>query len=273
MKKNSVLFTLFAFLCLAATSLNGQVFSEELRPFDFTDKYYQDNGIIASTLVDRKNGADGKSVIDKTDIPYFNDIRILETLPAYSTGGSPIFYNYYGGASRESFTTDISGGDAVTLAYEHPMYVFPSTTVRASDRQAAVIDVDESYFDKNLIGISAVFLVEYTDRIFTKSGHAAMQLLASRNGLSVDGTPIIKTARELEGLSTDGLVTIRQAGPENSDRQPFAIAKVIQNPEAGAIAPDAFLVYTKEPDGDPLAAETHLISMFECLKAGGGCVR
>ena len=271
MKKNSVVFTLFAFLCLAISSAYGQVFSEELRPFDFTDKYYEDNGIVASTLVDRKNGADGKSVFDKTDIPYFNDIRILETLPAYSTSGSPVFYNYYGGASRASFTSDINGGDAVTLAYEHPMYVFPSTTVRASDRQAAVIDVDESYFDKNRIGISAVFLVEYTDRIFTKSGQAALQLLASRNGLSVDGTPIIKTAKELESLSSDGLVTIRLAGPENSDRQPYAIAKVIQHPELGAIAPDAFLLYTKKADGDPLAAEAHMITKFECLKAGGGC--
>ena len=98
-----------------------------------------------------------------------------------------------------------------------------------------------------------------------------MRLLGERNGFSLDGTPIIRTAKELEGLTADGLVTVRQAGPENSDRTPFAVAKVLQQPELGAIAPDAFLVYVKEPDGKPLAAEAHLVSKFECLQGSGLC--
>ena len=138
MKKNSVILALLAFVFLGVGSIHAQVFSEDLRPFDFTDKYYQENGIIASTLVERKNGADGKSVFTKTDNPYYNDIRILETLAAYDGNGGEVFYNFYAGASKASFTDDLNGGDAIALAYEHPMYVFPSTTVRGTDRQAAV---------------------------------------------------------------------------------------------------------------------------------------
>ena len=36
----------------------------ERRPFDFTDKYYEVNGIAGSHLVERRDGADGLSVID-----------------------------------------------------------------------------------------------------------------------------------------------------------------------------------------------------------------
>ena len=266
-----VAFSLVVFLSMAVASLSAQTFAEELRPFDFSDRFYEENGIIASTLIDRKNGADGESVIDTIYDPRFRNVRITATLPAYTSDGAVVFWNHYADASRESFAPTMAGGVAVDLAYSHPMYVFPSTTMRNSERQAAMIKMGESYFDKNLIGMAAVFLVEYTDRIFTKSGRAALQLLAARNGLSLDGTPIIKTAKELESLSTDGLVTIRLAGPDNSDRSGFAVAKVLQNTELGAIAPDAFLIYVKEPDGKPLAAEAGILALFECLQSGGMC--
>jgi hypothetical protein len=264
----SIVFSFFAFLFIAAASTGAQILAEEVRPFDFTDKYYEQNGIFASTLVDRKNGADGQSVFDTANEAHFANVRITATLPGYAEDGNVIFWNYYAGATKESFSGDMSGGEAVSLAYAHPLYVFPSGLVRNTDRQAAIIRLGESYFEKNRIGIAAVFLVEYTDRTATKAGRTTMKELASRNGLSLDGTPIIRTIKELETLSAQGLVSVRQA---NAERSSFAVAKVMEHPDRGAITPDAFLIYVQDVDGKPLNSEAHFITMFECLRGGGKC--
>ena len=277
MKKSSVslavVFSFLAILLVVVAPSQAQVVgvSEELRPFDFTDEYYKENGIEASRLVDRRNGADGQSVFDQANDSRFRDVRITATMPGYADDGSPIFWNYYAGASKESFSSDASGNDAMANAYFYPMYVFPSSMVRNTDRQSALIRMSNSYFEKNHIGISAVFLVDFTIRTATRSGQIALNALAARNGFSRDGTPVIRTLEELESLNAQGLVTVRQASPENSERPSFAVSKVLQNPDRGAIAPDAFLVYIKDADGTPLDSEAHFISIFECNQSTRVC--
>jgi len=267
----SIVFSFFAFLFIAVASTGAQILAEEIRPFDFNDKYYEANGIFASTLTDRRNGSDGQSVFDKTDDPRFTDVRITATMPGYADDGSPIFWNYYAGAGKESFSGDVSGGDAIALAYNYPIYVFPSSMLRDTDRQSALIRMSNSYFEKNRIGISAVFMVEYTASTATKTGRATLKTLAMLNGVSLDGTPIIRTLEELETLSSQGLVSIRQAGADNSKRSSFAVAKVLEFADRGAITPDAFLVYVRESDGTPLDAEAHFISKFECSQGSRAC--
>ena len=261
--------SLFTILLFGAAPIHAQ-FAAELRPFDFTDKTYEENGIFGPTLVDRKNGADNESVIDQGADSRFRNVRITATLPAYTGEGEPVFWNYYGGATKESFTPTIDGSIAADIAYHFPMYVFPSTSVRKGDRQAAMIRIGPSYYEKNFLGIAAVFIVEYAPVISTKMDQFYLQQLAKRNGVSVDGTPIIRTARELEDLLSRGLITIR-AGGSDADRTQFAVAKVLRSPELGAIAPDAFLIYAKEEDGDPLAAEAHFLSRFQCYQTTGLC--
>jgi hypothetical protein len=254
--------SLFSILVFGFTAVNAQL-SDELRPFDFSNDYYKTNGVIAETLTNRKNGADGQSVFDfATDSSRFTNIRITATLPAYAADGSSIYWNYYGTASKESFTPDAAGKTAVKMANTYPVYVFPSAVIRASDRQAALIPVDSSYFQTNPIGIAEVVAVEFNDGI-SKSGRKTLNMLIERNGKSIDGTPIIRTMTELNGLSAEGLVTLRV-----DENRPFAVAKVIQYPERGGITPDAFLLFVKQADGKPLDAEQHFITRFECLKNG-----
>ncbi|CAN5606576.1 hypothetical protein BH18ACI3_BH18ACI3_13770 [soil metagenome] len=118
------------------------------------------------------------------------------------------------------------------------------------------------YFQINPIGIAEVIIVEFNDRI-SRSGQKTLNMLAERNGTSTDGTPIIRTSAELGSLISEGLVTLRL-----NDNAPYAVAKVIQYPERGAITPDAFLVYVKGPDGQPLDRERHFVTQFECLQNG-----
>jgi len=241
-------------------------YAQELRPFDFSDKYYQTNGIYAYTLIGRKNGNDGASVFDLSDYRNYTNVRITETLPAYSADGSSIFWNLYGGATKASLTPDENGANAYTLAENYPVYVFPSTTVKSVDRQAAMIHPDDGYFGKNRIGIGSVIIVEYTDRLFTKQGWRVRQMLEQKNGVSLDGTPIIKTAKDLLGLVSEGFVNLRH--PDDTERTFFVVAKVIEHPEHGGITPDAFLEYVRQLSGDPLSAESHFLKEFECLREG-----
>ena len=271
MKKYSAhLAFVFCFLFVATTSSHSQKFAQDFRPFDFSDKYYHVNGVLTDTLIGRKNGADGESVFDQTYDRRYSNVRITATLPAYDSSGAGVFWNYYTGVPKYGFTEDENGQLAVSLAYLHPLYMFPSTTMKDSDRQAALVRMGEGYFEKNTLGIAAVFLVEYTDKVDTKAGQEILKLLAGRNGISVDGTPIIRTAKEIDGLLEEGLITLTQPSLDEPYRTPFAVAKVMQY-AGSAITPDAFLKYVKDHDGKPLAAEAHFVSMFECLKGGGKC--
>jgi hypothetical protein len=255
--------SIFSILLLGLTSADAQQFAEERRPFDFTNDFYKTNGIATDTLVDRKNGADRRSVFDAPeDSSAFTNVRITETLPAYAADGSAVYWNYYATASNESFIPNDSGAAAIKAAKSYPLYIFPSTFVRATDRQAPLIPVDSFYFQINPIGIAQVIIVEYNTNI-SRSGQKVLNMLAERNGTSIDGTPIIRTSAELGSLISDGLVTLR-----GNDGAPFAVAKVIQYPDPGGITSDAYLVYVKQADGQPLAGERHFVTQFECLKNG-----
>lgn len=259
-------------LCLLSALSYGQRLAEDLRPFDFNDKYYHSNGVISEMLIGRKNGADGESVFDFTNDRRFSSVRITATHPAYDADGTSIFWNYYAGVSKDSFTLDDYGQKAVSLAFAYPLYVFPSTSVKASDRQAALIRTGDRYFEENQLGVAAVIFVEYTELINTTKGQIAMTTLRKRNGSSLDGTPIIRTVKELDLLREQGFVELTQPSQDEPYRTPFAISKVIRFPEQGGITPDAFLKYVKQVDGSPLDAESHFVLMFECHKGSEKCL-
>lgn len=263
--------SIFAFFVFTALTVNAQLFAEEQRPFDFSDKYYLENGLIASAIVDRKTGDDGHSVLDYVPDWRYRDVRITATLPAYDKGGSVVFWNLYGGGGDGLFINNAAGIASIQQAYANPIYIFPSSTVDRAERQAALIQMADSYFDKNPLGLAAVLIVEYNKQIFTPRGQTVLQQLNLMNGSSLDGTPIIKTEADIEKLSLEGLIDIKKPGLTGSTWKDFAIAKVLDPRKAWSIAGDAFLIYVTE-DGKPLAAETHILSKFECLRSGSADV-
>jgi hypothetical protein len=266
---NTVLISTLVLLGFIAASAQGKSLTSEIRPFDFSDKYYEENGIAAHLIGNRRNGNDGASVFDYAGDAIFNNVRITATLPAYDSVGNILYWNFYGDLYKNSFTNDARGGEAVNLAYAYPIYVFPSTTVKNSERQAAIINIDGAYFEKNKLGLGVVVLIEYTARISTKQGQDALAALAARNGTSLDGTPIIRTAKEIEDLMLRGLVTQKVRGADDASQSSFVIGKVIQNPESGAITADAFLLNVKKSDGAPLPSEKAFVDNFECLQKTG----
>jgi len=247
--------------------------AEETRPFDFNDRYYYENGVQPGLIVNRRDGNDGLSVLDMTDDERFRSIRITAVFPAYDRDGGIIYWNLYGELYKHSFRNDAAGDAALARAEYFPMFIFPSDFVRDRLRQANVIDLKDGYFDKNPLGLSVQVEVRFTARVNMDDGQKELTALAEKNGLSLDGTPIIKTIEEIQDLTRKGLVTQVIKGLDNPSAASYVVGKVIQKPEAGAIAPDAFLVTIQQADGERFHADAEFIRKFNCLKNSTTCSR
>jgi hypothetical protein len=279
-------FNIIALLILALITISSAVsaqekdgvsdttpFAADLRPFDFSDRHYAANGIYPSQLLNRRNGADGFSVIDYSSERNHNNVRILATQTAYGPDGEKLFWNFYAEFHKTAFTPDNAGMEAYNLALESPIFTFPSTNRKGGDRQSPVIEVAKGYFEKNVLGLGIVMVVEYDLGDLSREDAAYLEAMAKRNGRSADGTPIIRTTKEIGQLQRRNLVSVNIRQSDDASATPFIVGRVIQFPDHGAIAPDAFLIYTKNTVGKPLDSEMFFIDSFECVKSGkSGCL-
>lgn len=264
LKKLTFICTIFLAFCVSAFSASvnnfDEAFAAEKRPFDYSDKYYEINGVNPALIINRRNGADGYSVFDYIRDERFRNVRVTATSTAYDHNGRVLFWNNYGELFYESFLNK----QAAETALSFPIYTFPSAAVKNSERQSVVIDLGDFNPAKNPLGLGVLVEVEFTDRIYTVKGRQYLTELAKRNGESLDGTPIIRTVDEIQDMTRSNLITQRIKGINDDGQPPFVIAHVIQDPTNGAIAPDAFLMDFKQ-----LQSETFFASEFECLKKSG----
>ena len=288
MKRNYIFNAKFALICAmiltccisifgqkslsSGATLSSGSLAEEIRPFDFNSRYYYDNGIEPSLIVNRRNGSDGLSILDSTTDERFRGVRITAVFPAYNQNGDLIYWNLYGELYKQSFRSDQTGYAALAAAEYFPMYIFPSDFVRDRQRQASVIDLKDTYFEKNPLGLSVQVEVKFTVRTNTDDGQKELAILAEKNGLSLDGTPIIKTVEEIQDLTRKGLVVQSIKGLDNPSVTSYVVGKVIEKPEAGAIAPDAFLVTVQRADGERFHADIPFVEQFNCLRNGTRCI-
>lgn len=144
-----------------------------------------------------------------------------------------------------------------------------------------------SYFGDDLLGMWIITYFWYNANGFgpnqTPDCKAALNFLAARNGLTLDGTPLIKTGAELhfvEGalqgnevndFPTPPAVACAQEGnllPDGSDKGPiWLICPSIPDPIQGGIASDAFLDAVRKPNGAPL--DPQFANSFNCLQRTG----
>jgi hypothetical protein len=139
-------------------------------------------------------------------------------------------------------------------------------------RQAALMDTPGAWLvdpKKNLLGLRMIVLVNYTEKAFTKQYVEMMTALGEKNGLSIDGTPIIRYSYEISALADEELISLKtMAFHEEPFSQAFAIGPLIEDPRKGAIAFDAFLIMAAL-DGSPLPGEQIFARQFECLRKTG----
>lgn len=240
--------------------------------FDFTDKYYRNNGVDPAKLANRRTGEDGLSVPDKSPDRQHRDVRSLFTIPSYDPSGDTFFFTVLADLAPDPFTANRKGREARKLAEGSPVYVFPSVKGDplgvGTPRQADMVDTRHGYFSNNPLGLWVHVFVSYTDKaLTTTAGRDALAELAGRNGQDADGTPLITSLSDLEHLKEDGLVTFRKRPLTDVGR--YFVCPAYKDPRDGGIAKDAVPFYTTLKDGSVLPAEQHFVRDFESLRDTG----
>jgi hypothetical protein len=241
-------------------------------PFDFTDRFYRQNGVNPAMVAGRPTADGTFSVIDESPDANHRDVRVRFTLPGYDLSGHTLYWTVLGELTPGAFTANAAGKAARRIAEASPVYVFP---VRGTDplsvtntRQANMIDTTNGYFSNNPLALWVHVFVNWTPAAFdTAAGRRALADLVARNGAALDGTPIIKTKSDLDQLAKAGLVTLQRRPVTTQGR--WFVCPVLEDPRNGAIAPDAFLVTVRTADGDPLPAEQDFVTNFESLRTTG----
>jgi hypothetical protein len=246
---------------LALTAAPVRADAED-RIYDFTDAYYLKNGVNPAAINGRRQADGVRAVADKPFFSFQRPVRVLATSAAYNHSGDVEFFSVLGGGSSTLFTDNDAGRKARLIADSYVEFVFPKATnvdpfALGGARQSAVLDMRNGYFSNNPLGLWLHVWVNYTDAAFTTAaGRAALSDLAEKNGLDLDGTPIIATTSEIDGLLKLGLIATRTVPPTDSRR--YAICPVIEDPTDGGIARDATLNYARNPDGTPLEPQFSL---------------
>src|SRR3712207_789870 len=174
----------------------------QVRLYDFTAAFRRQNGVDPAKIVGRRQGVAPLGTIDYPQFPYQRNVRALLTLPAYNHSGNPVYWTVMGELFNDGFTKDEAGQRARQTADNMIEYVFPTKDGNpvglGNLRQSVLLDMRNGYFSNNPLGLWTHVWVSYTDRAFnTSEGKKALEDLRKRNGLALDGTPIIKTLSEL----------------------------------------------------------------------------
>lgn len=249
-----------------------------LAPFDFTNLYYTQNGVIVKQIIWRRTGSDGLSVFDKPVWEYQRNVRVIVTVPAYDQNGQPHFWYPLGEVKNDGFTDDQIGFYAREMGKLFPIYLFPDEKYAhyntiANTRQAPLMDNSLAWIfyiePKNPLGLREIFLVNYTPKAHGPEGVKMMTYMGEKNGLATDSTPIIKSMEDMRMLLDDGLITFEVGEARDGlNLARFALSPILTNPTNGVIAKDAFL-WMSSRDGKPLSAEMGFVTEFECLQHFG----
>lgn len=250
-----------------------------MNPHDFTDKFYASSGVNADYIIGRRTGRDLLSVMSWSSNPYHRDVRIIATFPAFGSNGEILFFSPLGEINDKGFTEDKLGFIAKEMADTDPIYVFPLNNdysfAFGRSRQAALMDssVSSPNMEGYPIGLRSIMLVNYTKKAFSEEGAEMMSYMFKKNGLSLDGTPLIKSFEDLTTLQKYELVSMEKQvlWDDTEFAGTYSISPIIYQPEKGGIARDAFLM-TVTQKGEPLPGEQMFVYHFNCLlKTGDWC--
>lgn len=275
--KKITLFT-YALALLFALTLVPMTARAEVqdRLFDFTDDFYRQNGVDSSLIVNRVNGTPPRSIFDTPFFSFQRNVRSLRYNPGYNQSGAVNFWTVMGDLFVSSFTKDAAGQRARQIADNMVLYVFPTRTGNpiglGNNRQADILDMRNGYFSNNPLGLWLHVWVSYTDSAFnTAEGRKALADLQKKNGLALDGTPIIKTLSDLDNLLSKGFAIKRFRNPDGSEGPMYGICPVVKDPKNGGIAQDVSLTVVLKADGTPL--EPEFVRQFNSLKNTGDWAR
>jgi hypothetical protein len=278
--------TLFA---LALFALPGSVLNTSSSasgigqsPFDFSDATYRANGIVPEKIVLRTGTPSraGDFVFDGTNTdPNRSNVRTIETTPG-TTGSSGLTYaNIQGVLNSAGFERDgagtltARGRVAFDTAESFRVFIFPKASNGSildpflpNKRQDNVFDTRNGYFSNDPLGLWVAVWVVYTPKAFTAEGKKELDPIAATSGRDLDGTAILTSPSQIDGLVSKGLIELRTR-PVNDATFRWVICPIPSDPRDGYIRPDAFLRDVKRADGTPVFPA--LRNNFVCLQQTG----
>lgn len=271
MKKITLLTYALALLVTLIAPLTTRADIQD-RLFDFTDDYYRQNGVDPAKIQGRRQGVPPAGTIDAPFFPFQRNVRTLRLNPAYNQSGALTYWTVMGDLFVDGFTNDEAGARARQTADNMILYVFPTRTGNpiglGNNRQADIVDMRNGYFSNNPLGLWLHVWVSYTDRAFnTADGRKALADLEKKNGLALDGTPIIKTLSDLDNLFSKGFAVKRFRNPNGSEGTMYGICPVVKDPTNGGIPSDTTLSFVRKADGTPL--EPYFVTNFDSLRFTG----
>ena len=207
------------------------------RPFDFSDAFYLSNGINPANILNHVNGTcptndmPSCSVVDNSNSdPDRRNIRVLSTTGGFDHEGNPLYYDINGMVMPSTFTNDAAGAKAMQTANFFSAYIFPKASgnplspALSNRRQDNVFDTRNGYFVENPLGLWTAVFVSYTPEAFTTTVcQTALADLAAKNGLDLDGTPMIRKAIEVDDLGKKGCAVQRTRNKDGSQGFPWII--------------------------------------------------
>jgi hypothetical protein len=202
-------------------------------PFDFSNSFYLANGIDPTLIQDRVGTSTSASafVVEQSS-PDANHTtnRITETTGGFNHEGNVLYYTINGFVNPNTFTNNAAGQNAKAIAESFTAYIFPKASgdpfspALSNRRQDNVFDTRNGYSVANPLGLWTAQFVSFTPAAFhTPAGQRALAHLAALNGTDLDGTPILKTAMEVDGLERQGFAVEQHRNFNGSQGFPWII--------------------------------------------------
>jgi hypothetical protein len=251
-------------------------------PFDFADAVYRAQGVVPENIVLRVGDASrsGDFVVDNSNTdPNRRNIRATETTPG-TTGSSGLTYaNIFGVLNSSGFERGAGGSltargqSAFDTAERFRVFIFPKASNGSvldpflpNKRQDNLFDTRDGYFSNDPLGLWVAVWVVYTPKAFTAEGRKELDPIAATNGRDLDGTAILTSPSQIDGLASKGLVELRTR-PVDDPVFRWVICPIPEDPRDGFIRPDAFLRDVRRADGTSVFPA--LRRNFVCLQQSG----
>ncbi len=199
--------------------------------FDFNDGFYRKNGIDPKKLMARKQPDGVLAVSDRSTDPTRNNTRILAVNGGFDAAGALLYYpDPPAMFFADAFLNNAAGEQARILADQFRAFIFPRRNGNPLDpappnrRQDNMFETTMGYVGRNPLGLWRLTFVHYTDEALqTPEGQQALSVLAARNGLDLDGTPVIRRMSELLDLERRGFVKLSVRPEDGSAGPPWVV--------------------------------------------------
>jgi hypothetical protein len=212
-------------------------------PFDFSNQFYLNNGINPANILARVGTSANSSLNwaicqpgDPAPCPNTdqnrNQTRVLQTTGGFAADGSLLYYLIFGMVMPNTFTNDSSGQQALDIANRRAAFIFP---IRQSDgsyilspatsnrRQDNLFDTSGGYLGQDPLGLWLVEYVEITPFGTSPAGQQILAPFAQKNGVGIDGTPVVTTLADINSLVQQGVFQLVHRALDGSQGFPWVI--------------------------------------------------